>query len=289
MSEQADDSSSEGCEFRSLFRSESSSEFCGELESLERADNKSDASESDATPSIIMQTHRCMHVLIQQQELGGTIAQRLWPAAQKLATYILDNRDKMLGQSHEGNLSILEIGAGVGLTGLELASQLPARVMLTDLSEALPLLRSNTLLNKDQFVLGPDAVQCQPLEWGNQVHAKQALETFMSHVDTGSPILVIGSDCVYWECLHEPLELALFQILSQAPVGSICLLAGMRRWKSDTKFYKMLGKKTATASHRLVVECIDEAVERDGAGREITRIYKIQWLEKARIIQKQAI
>ena len=82
------------------------------------------------------------------------------------------------------------------------------------------------------------------------------------------PILFLGSDLVYWECLYEPLEHALFHLLLKAPVGSLCLLAGMRRWKKDTAFYKSLGKKkqrstgstTSTSSWQLQCTCIQEEV-----------------------------
>ena len=283
-----DDSSSEGCEFRSLFRSDSSDASCeasNQLNSPNDASHQDDGINDEHAASPVLVTHRYMHVVIQQQELGGTIAQRLWPAAQKLAAFLLDNPKAVLDIPHDsqGATLILELGAGVGLTGLELATQLSARVLLTDLPEALPLLQSNTQLNSDQFVLGLEAVQVQALEWGNQAQARQAMDTLLSHSTNMVPLLVIGSDCVYWDCLHEPLELAIYHILSEAPAGSMCLLAGMRRWKSDTKFYKMIGNRTATKTHRLVAECINESVERTDGGREITRIYKIQWLSKADI------
>ena len=289
MSDQGDDSSSEGCEFRSLFRSDSSDASCeastqtGPPKDASRQDNGID--DERASPDLV--THRYLHVFIQQQELGGKIAQRLWPAAQKLASFILDHHQTLLGDiphdSH-GSTLILELGAGVGLTGLELATQIPARVLLTDLPEALPLLQSNTQLNSHQFAMGPEAVQAQALEWGNQAQARQALATLSSNANRFTPLLVIGSDCVYWDCLHEPLELAICHLLSEAPPDSMCLLAGMRRWKSDTKFYKMIGKRTATKTHRLVAECIHESVERTDEGREITRIYKIQWCTRADIV-----
>lgn len=285
----SDDSSVEGGVFQSLFRTELSSSSCSSdsASQQEECRHKDQAGPENIHHLPLLVTRECMHVTIQQQQVGGSIAQRLWPAAQALAAFMLENQDILAAfQQHTAEVvHIIELGAGVGLTGLELATQLPVKVLLTDLDEARPLLRANTQLNSQQFHLRHDAVTIQTLEWGNELHVVEAMEWFhssVSKIDSAEmpPLLVIGSDCVYWETLHEPLETAIYQILSRAPSGSMCLLAGMRRWKSDTKFYKTFGKRTASLTHRLVAECIDEQVERTAKGRrEITRIYKIVWQE----------
>lgn len=293
MAASDDDDAVEGSIARGLFRTDSDSEGDDE----DRADRP-----ATTTPEETIIQHEVMHVRVEEKRLGGSIAQRLWPAAEYLANFIidfatlLDNDDEdnllersslrqLLSQLHEDGscLPVIELGAGIGLTGLELATQLPLKVLLTDLDEALPLLRGNVALNRDRFRLGPSAVTVQKLAWGDQDEAEKALEWYRSVVSSNqSPLLLIGSDCVYWEDLHGPLETCLAQLLSQAPPGSMCLLAGMRRWKRDNSFYQSLGKRTRTPTHELRCISVQETVKRrtDAGNREIMRVYAITWVKR---------
>jgi Lysine methyltransferase len=175
-------------------------------------------------------------------------------------------------------LRIVELGAGVGLTGLLLASSFPCHhVLLTDLEEAMPLLQRNITQNRSKFLAGESSVQAQVLRWGNEDDANAALE-WMNH----EPILVVASDCVYFPNLHEPLEHTLVHLLSDHP-QSICYIAGMRRWKSDNQFYKNIGKKTKTATHQLQCTCLGETIVKktDEQQRQITRVYSISWTQRS--------
>jgi hypothetical protein len=92
--------------------------------------------------------------------------------------------------------------------------------------------------------------------------------------------VIIGADLVYWEDLHLPLEKTLFQLLLAAPVGSVAVLAGMRRWKRDNTFYQSLGKRTRTNTHRLQCICIKEDVHRTiNNERQVMRIYIVQCVQ----------
>jgi len=198
---------------------------------------------------------------------------------------------RLLQQSLD-NLHILELGAGVGLTGLKVATELKCNVALTDLPVAMSLLEQNIDLNRHQFRNGPDAVFAAPLPWGqnafedgtlqkvisklfHQSSNKSALETDLS--TSHKPIMILASDCVYYEELHEPLEETLAAILSTAHPDSICLIAGMRRWKRDNTFYKKLGRRTRTSLGTLDCTCIYEKVERVES-REILRVFCIRWI-----------
>jgi len=184
-------------------------------------------------------------------------------------------------------VSILELGAGVGYTGLKLAMGLPCKVQLTDLEEAMPLLTENIRLNSHQFHLGPSAVSCEPLVWG----APQ--ESYRSTVippQNDHKWLILASDCVYYEELHLPLEQTLATLLSNQGNSStsshhqLCLLAGMRRWKRDTTFYSKLGRRTRTSTHTLQCTCLHEVVERPSSNmdhRNIFRIYAVRWVARS--------
>jgi Lysine methyltransferase len=243
-------------------------------------------------------THPIRNILIDEQSVGGSIAQRLWPSAEYLAQFIEQNTFQLENHFQTANnspltsttntttsitetknmypLRVIELGAGVGLTGLLLASSFPCQVLLTDLDEAMPLLQRNIIQNRSKFLAGESSVQAQVLRWGNEEDAKSALE-WMNH----EPTLVIASDCVYFPNLHEPLEQTFVHLLRDHP-QSIGWIAGMRRWKSDNQFYKTIGRKTRTPTHQLQCTCLGETVVKttDDTQRQITRVYSITWTER---------
>jgi Lysine methyltransferase len=193
------------------------------------------------------------------------------------------------------------------------------------LADNIPFLSTICPSTTVQQQLQQPRVHAMKLDWSNVNDCRNALQWFQSipnkrnsyndtvadvqeHQHSSSsfsarsqsfpqqPILIIGSDCVYWEVLHEPLRCCLSTLLHNAPVGSICLLAGMRRWKRDTAFYNTIGnrkiktKKNSTSSNtgssnsnepnctKLECVCLYEHVvpkENNGNQREIMRIYAI--------------
>jgi len=115
--------------------------------------------------------------------------------------------------------------------------------------------------------------------------------------NTSTPLLLLASDCVYFEHLYEPLEQTIANILSHVSPTSICLIAGVRGWKRDTAFFTQLGKRTKTRTHELSCICIHEQVLRSdttciptttsitnlsssSSKRYILRIYAIQWIPR---------
>jgi len=190
--------------------------------------------------------------------------------------------------SHSETLQIIELGAGVGLTSIMLATRLPCHVILTDLDDALPLLEQNIALNKEKYIISQDVVQARRLSWGTD-DWKCCLDAMNKNIsslhedregtETRKRILLLASDCVYFQSLHAPLEHTIASILSAAPKGSICLIAGVRRWKRDNKFYSRIGKVSRSRTHELRCICLQETVTRaDGGKREIMRVYAIQWV-----------
>jgi hypothetical protein len=255
-----------------------------------------------------------LHVTLEEKVGEVSIAQQLWPAAEFLARYILDVAESLETQASidlnthvsicsreneqrssafralqealesknsEKAAPIIELGAGLGLTGLEIATQLSVHVLSTELEEGIPMLKTIITVNKSAFKLGEKAVEAQELMWGNKAQSQDAL-LWYERVCGGvpRPLVVLGSDVVYWEELHDPLERTLYDLLSNTPPGSICILAGMRRWKSDTSFYKTLGKRSRTASHELYCSLLKEDLRRSEGSRQIMRIYAVQWVER---------
>ena len=268
---------------------------------------------------------KVMHVLLEADKGVGKIATRLWPAAEHLAEFVLQNDRsttrssaaevqrqpeiwhpqsknsqkqpaveqclKQLQQYQEYPYSlIMELGAGVGLTGLEIATQRKSKVLLTDLDDALPILQINMQLNFPEIQTGAEA---QRLAWGNDQDIAMALQWWKANRCTkDQPLLLLASDCVYWEELHAPLEYTLAQLLQALPEGSMALVAGVRRWKRDNLFFKTIGKRTRTQTHALTCTCLKETVTRatnisedfnnedddeQQQQRSILRVFAIEW------------
>jgi len=389
-----DDGSAEGAVFQSLFDDDSSDDGVKSAKDDDgdhmTAQNKTSTATTATTATGIERPaadqfveRTILHVTIKEQQVGGSIAHRLWPSAEALARFVVDyagrriTRQELLeqvlsqrrqqpkldalrlqlenaldavdatlritptdvgsddntgstkeeqsastptpsGQATRTPIIALELGSGIGLTGLEVSTQMPTRLLQTELQTGLPILQDNIDLNRWRFLLGTDCVEAMRLDWGNESETREALEWIERQQsqtkqpsDDGAavvlastlPVLILASDCVYWPELHLPLEQVLMRLLSQCPPQSVCLLAGMRRWKSDNAFYQSLGKQTQTPTHRLQCTCLREHVYREGAShsaddtngtnddsvdasagakrqakREIMRIYAIRWV-----------
>ena len=232
------------------------------------------------------------------------------------------SKNSVTSNSNRNGLKVLELGAGIGFTSLELAyhalqvkdNSHPTNnieFLITDLSSALPLLQRNRQRN---FGVKQNAsIQVQQLEWGNHEDIENAITWYKNtkYQNCSSsieiPLLILGTDCVYWESLYNILETTIASLLQNAAPHSICLLANVRRWKRDTTFFQhKFGQLTSSKNGRLHCICIHEKVARNqncgvddpGCGqnhalennqdnvghqqeqREVIRIYAIQWISK---------
>ncbi|OWR51144.1 methyltransferase protein 21D [Danaus plexippus plexippus] len=91
-------------------------------------------------------------------------------------------------------LRVLELGSGLGVVGLT-AATLGAQVTLTDLPEALPLLRLNLSENKSKIASMGGYAIAESLVWGDknsEIH-KQEFD------------MIVLADCVYYEDALLPL------------------------------------------------------------------------------------
>ena len=293
-----DEASIEGAVNRYLFRTESDTDQDDDDDILGQNSLFTDTHENQ--PVDVFVERQIMNVLLAEQHVGGSIAQRLWPAAQYLADFVsahydCDSKghiDEALNDSGEAGsmihklvellsfrdqekpLHILELGAGVGLTGLQVATTIRCKVLLTDLDDAISLLERNIILNRSKFKCGESAVKSQVLSWGNESDCQAALRWLPPTDD----VLILAADCVYFKDLQWPLEQTLAGLLSQVPPGSLCLIAGARRWKSDNSFYAKVGQRSKADNHRLSCVCLKETVSRDKDGhRDVLRVFGIQW------------
>jgi hypothetical protein len=178
-------------------------------------------------------------------------------------------------------LRVLELGSGVGLTSLLLAIRLPVQAIVTDLESAMPLLQENVDANASKIHEKSEVV-CSPLCWGSDTDHTNIVTTVDEFFKGSPPDLILASDCVYWENLHDPLRQTL-SFLHTAYPQAVTIIAGMRRWKRDTAFYASLNKKGTGMRCDLVREDVsvveDEknvlADEEEEGKREIMRFYAV--------------
>lgn len=202
--------------------------------------------------------------LLQDKRKG--IAHQLWPAATILCNYIDDNKESFSSHLQRDSV-VIELGAGVGLCGLYLSALGCGKVVLTDLTEALEILQHNIKLNSKICSL----VEARELRWGNKEDLKKVLSAVYV---MPSPPLIIASDCVYWECLFEPLYQTLSELVLET--GCTIIIAHVKRWKKDGRFFKQYLRTMRVEVLKEVIEWVVEANSSSGRrSRQISRIYKI--------------
>lgn len=112
-------------------------------------------------------------------------------------------------------------------------------------------------------------VIARELRWGDQDQMLDVLRQF--NPETHGAPLVIAADCVYWEVLFEPFYQTIYGLVAR---GSTVLIAHVRRWKRDGKFFAMCRK---TMNVEVLQEVVDSVTNEETGEerRRVTRIYKI--------------
>lgn len=205
--------------------------------------------------------------IVQKKQLG--IAFQLWPAATLLIDFLVQNPELL--QNGTKQLNILELGAGLGVTGMFLAKcscfigfEEIGKVLLTDIGDAVPTINENIIRN------GLDGTEACELDWNKPESVAAACSKFPQFAEY--PPIVIASDVVYWECLFLPLVVVLSELCRK---GCIVYMSHVRRWKKDQKFFQLCRK------HALSVTTLSEVVEfvphehTNEPQKQISRVYKI--------------
>ncbi|KUI68864.1 Protein-lysine N-methyltransferase rrg1 [Cytospora mali] len=111
---------------------------------------------------------------------------------------------EQLTQDGSNNYSVLELGAGTGLTGLSAAAVWGTRSLLTDLPGIVPGLQVNVDLNDDAMSANGGAVACGTLDWNKpdtihlHVPGPDGRKTIEVDERTKFPI-VVAADTMYTE------------------------------------------------------------------------------------------
>ena len=160
----------------------------------------------------------------------GSPGANYWPAAISLAHFVTDAEGGALAGKR-----LVELGAGLGTTGLCLATQ-GADVTMTDQEVVVNI--GGTRRNTESNVLRwagdrPLAARAVPMGWGEEGWAHASVEL----IGDREPFdYVIGSEIVYEESVHELLAFTLKQLM---PTPSTVAYFGFRpRFLSDRYAWK---------------------------------------------------
>lgn len=126
----------------------------------------------------------CLHSASTDFDLTG---QLVWPGALLLNDYLAKNAEMLQG------CSIIELGSGVGVTGI-LCSRFCPQLLLTDHNdEVLKILKKNIELCASSE--NPNCcaeLAAEKLEWGNSDHIDQILQRYSRGFD-----LILGADICF--------------------------------------------------------------------------------------------
>jgi len=148
----------------------------------------------DSNPVVLVPRHG-ERSLISPDAVDGDTGVSTWDGARKLAAHLVGNRALVEGRS------VLELGAGTGVSGLAAALCGAREVLLTDLDYSLPQLRANTeaTLNNSTSNSGKGwgAVNVRLLDWSDAT-------TYPSETWD----VVLAADVAWLDHLVEPLVAA---------------------------------------------------------------------------------
>ena len=144
----------------------------------------------------------CGHGITLSSDLGrawgGTCGSTLWAAGPALLTWISDHSE--LQKLFEGR-NVLELGAGLGFTGMALVLAGASHCILTDLPEQQGLLELNASANP----IISDRVTCQTLIWG---------EAIPTEILCGNWEVIVATDVIYDSSALAPLAHTLSSLLN---------------------------------------------------------------------------
>ncbi|KAK6936928.1 Lysine methyltransferase, partial [Dillenia turbinata] len=124
--------------------------------------------------------------------------QLVWPGATLLTDFLSKNEDMLKG------CSVIELGSGVGVTGI-LCSKFCHQVVLTDHNEEI--LKRNIELHGSSNSATSCEVVAEKLEWGNALQISKILQRYSGGFD-----LVLGAD-IYILTIYSSLFLIFKQAL----------------------------------------------------------------------------
>lgn len=148
----------------------------------------------------------------------------VWDGGILLADYLQACPEQVRGKR------VLELGAGLGLSGLTAAAVGATCVLLTDLADVIPLLNENATTNQSLWQ-GHCSVSCTSLDWFHPDPLPVPPPVDDTNSCNASWDVVLLADCVWTLDLVSPLIRTLRALVEQAWIagGSIELLTSYQR------------------------------------------------------------
>lgn len=232
-----------------------------------------------------------IQIQVQECKQRG-IAHQVWPAATFLSEYLVKSPHLLVQDASEADdgarsseinddeeeIVFLELGAGVGVTGIYLdkyfrvanhrignRSVRVQHTVLSDLAEALNGLQDNIRINStdSSSAYSTETISASILSWGNENELLETLELLCQKLNPLSTevtegvnkrrtLVILAADVIYWECLFDPLLDCLMQILQHTSSNgrfssyfsqTRVLIAHYKRWKKDQIFLNRCQKR----------------------------------------------
>eukprot|EP00035_Acanthoeca_spectabilis_P028443 m.470714 g.470714 ORF g.470714 m.470714 type:complete len:259 (+) comp30161_c0_seq1:134-910(+) len=211
---------------------------------------------------------------------GEAVGGYTWPGGRLLAQFLLSPAGRQAAANGESPTEagvIVELGCGVGVSGLAVAAGHGANVLLTDRSpECLALASRNALANE---TLIPGAVAVTPLNWGELT--ADGVVALLDDPDVvcgkwpargeGTVAMVIGADVLYTVDSIEPLLSTLIALTEKqrAPV----FLSYRQRGPGEERFF---------TDAKVAGFTIEQVSQSNGAGGAMDTVYLLQRVGAAR-------
>mmetsp|Transcript_120734 Transcript_120734/g.341430 ORF Transcript_120734/g.341430 Transcript_120734/m.341430 type:complete len:292 (+) Transcript_120734:70-945(+) len=160
---------------------------------------------------------------------AGVAALRVSPDAVGLLTWLDEDPDAL----PRGNLLLLELGCGHGLTGLACAALRPeAQLVLTDVQDLLPYAERSVAAN-DTALMARTVVR--PLPFGDAGALDEVLQEYACEGPEQPAVVALGTGIAYWECLHAPLAETLERLCAK---GGEAIIGHFKRdWKVERRLW----------------------------------------------------
>ncbi|KAI0103265.1 putative methyltransferase-domain-containing protein [Nemania sp. FL0031] len=233
-----------------------------------------------------------------EEDIGESIARHIWDAGVITSAYLADvcsspKSVRQLFPIDQGSFNVLELGSGVGILGITIASILPrvaaaqgrtlkdTRVLLTDLEEAEERARSNITKNEFTLALNPIHSTSVTMEYENLDWDEGCNGHFGPLAANTRWDLVVLSDCTYnvdslpalvgtLSALHDAKERHCHSRADGHAKSSV-LLATKPRHSSEEALFELL--KDQSWAYRVVK---DIPVAKIGEEDEVVQIYILE-------------
>lgn len=161
--------------------------------------------------------------LLLKESYGLSLGAHIYDSAVVLAQHVAQL------SAFAGRSTVVELGAGCGLVGMAAATALAlgqgqgtaGQVILTDMQQALPLLKENVLLNSLD-----GAVRCEELRWDDRQQIDRLLLSLLSAPEAS--VLFLAADVLY-DQQEAKCFIAMMLRLLRACAGSACVVAQKNR------------------------------------------------------------